>query len=77
MMQEEGRFNRGSEKALSVRRLNREILMRSEAAEEGRRERTRSDDVALRMTRRRECPRGIATRRGCARPRSPEEQGGG
>ena len=47
MMQEEGRFNRGSEKALSVRRLNREILMRSEVAEEGRRERTRSDDVAL------------------------------
>ena len=27
--------------------LNREILMRSEVAEEGRRERTRSDDVAL------------------------------
>ena len=47
MMQEEGSFNRGSEKALSVRRLNREILMRSEVAEERRRERTRSDDVAL------------------------------
>ena len=46
-MHEEGSFNRGSEKALSVRRLNREILMRTEVAEERRRERTRSDDVAL------------------------------
>ena len=46
-MHEEGSFNRGSEKALRVRRLDREILMRSEVAEEGRRERTRSDDVAL------------------------------